>query len=204
MGSCKRSQPREPRREGRQKEGAAHGHWGMRNARNDEKRTKSDHVNRIKSNQIKPNPTKKNWEMSNGGEGDVEQERTEETGAKKVDQGFLRSMKPNQTGLARTTLDWGRTGWIRGGCDRTNRKAKGFNDRNTFFIYDTDKRGLGRSEQCSLMFAYVRLCSLNGRKNVEGAGRGHWGLRRVAAAPAEHQFGQQSCHSCGLRHLFHI
>jgi hypothetical protein len=46
-------------REGRQKEGAAHGHWGMRNARNDEKRTKSDQVNRIKSDQIKPNPTKK-------------------------------------------------------------------------------------------------------------------------------------------------
>src|SRR2546425_12746550 len=58
MGSCKRSQPREPRREGRQKEGAAHGHWGMRNARNVEKQTKSDHVNRIKSDQIKPNQTK--------------------------------------------------------------------------------------------------------------------------------------------------
>jgi hypothetical protein len=29
---------------------------------------------------------------------------------------------------------------------------------------------------CSPMFAYVRLCSLNGKKNVEGATRGHRGL----------------------------
>ena len=28
---------------------------------------------------------------------------------------------------------------------------------------------------CSLMFGYVRLCSLNGRKNVESAARGHRG-----------------------------
>jgi hypothetical protein len=28
--------------------------------------------------------------------------------------------------------------------------------------------------KCSPMFAYVRLCPLNGRKNVEGAARGHW------------------------------
>jgi len=35
-------------------EGAARGHRGMRNGRNDEKRTKSDHVNRIKSDQIRP------------------------------------------------------------------------------------------------------------------------------------------------------
>ena len=77
---------------------------------------------------------------ANGDEGDVEQEPTEETGAKKVDQGFLRSMKPNQTGLARTTLDWGRTGWIRGGSERMNGKAEWLNDRNTCFIYDTDER----------------------------------------------------------------
>ena len=31
---------------------------------------------------------------------------------------------------------------------------------------------------CSLMFAYVRLCSLNGKKNVEGAARGHPGAVR--------------------------
>ena len=33
----------------------------------------------------------------------------------------------------------------------------------------------GNVRLCSPMFAYVRLCSLNGRKNVEGAARGRWG-----------------------------
>src|SRR5260370_28169030 len=49
-----------------------------------------------------------------------------------------------------------------------NGKAKGWSDG---FIYDTDERRsgitLGRTEQSSLMFAYVRLCSLNRRKNNE-------------------------------------
>jgi hypothetical protein len=40
-------------------EGGPHGLRGMRNGRNDEKRTRSDQLNRIKSDQIKPNPTKK-------------------------------------------------------------------------------------------------------------------------------------------------
>src|SRR6266851_218496 len=40
--------------------GATRGHRRMRYGRNDEERTKSDQVNRIKSDQIKPNPTKKN------------------------------------------------------------------------------------------------------------------------------------------------
>src|SRR5260370_23168116 len=31
---------------------------------------------------------------------------------------------------------------------------------------------------CSLMFAYVRLCSLNGKKNVASAARGHPGAVR--------------------------
>src|SRR5437899_1457375 len=31
-----------------------------------------------------------------------------------------------------------------------------------------------RMGKCSRMFAYVRVCSLNGRKNVEGAARGYW------------------------------
>jgi len=43
-----------------QNEGVARGHPGMRNGRNDEKQTKSDHVNRIKSDQIRPNQTKSN------------------------------------------------------------------------------------------------------------------------------------------------
>jgi hypothetical protein len=39
-------------------------------------------------------------------------------------------------------------------------QAKDLSDRNTFFIYDTDKRGLGIEENvrlCSPMFAYVRF-----------------------------------------------
>src|SRR5438309_7821334 len=32
----------------------------------------------------------------------------------------------------------------------------------------------GTVRLCSPMFAFVRLCSLNGRKNVEGAARGYW------------------------------
>jgi|SRR5712692_5803799 len=50
-----------------------------------------------------------------------------------------------------------------------NGNAKGLSDRNTFLICDTDERGSELEENvrlCSLMFAYVRLCSLNGKKNV--------------------------------------
>ena len=48
-----------------------------------------------------------------------------------------------------------------------NAKAEGLSDRNTFFIYDTDERGSGLEENLrlsSLIFAYSRLSSLNGRK----------------------------------------
>jgi len=52
--------------------GAARGHQGVRNGRNDEKRTKSDPRDRIKSDHIKPNPTKsdqKKWTSPDQGAG---------------------------------------------------------------------------------------------------------------------------------------
>jgi hypothetical protein len=61
-------------------------------------------------------------------------------------------------------------------------KAEGLSDRNTFFIYATDERGSGLEENvrlCSPMFAYVRLCSLNSRKTLAAAGRGHCGLQNA-------------------------
>src|SRR5713226_914927 len=91
----------------------------------------------------------------------------------------LRSIKPNPTKkngparikaqavgsrLARTKLDLGRTRCMRGNAERMNGKTKGLCDRNTFYSYDTDGRGLGIWEKSSLIFGYVRLCSLNGKK----------------------------------------
>jgi hypothetical protein len=58
--------------------------------------------------------------------------------------------------LARTDLDLGRGRWTRGNDERMNGKAKGLSDRNTFFIYETDERGLGLEENLrlsSLIFA---------------------------------------------------
>src|SRR6266849_2163959 len=40
--------------------------------------------------------------------------------------------------------------------------------------------------KCSLMFAYVRLCSLNGRKIVESAARGHWGTGKTGRFQISH------------------
>jgi hypothetical protein len=50
---------------------------------------------------------------------------------------------------------------------RMNGQAKGLSDCNTFFIYDTDESRSRLEENVrlnSLMFAYVRLCSLIRRK----------------------------------------
>src|SRR5438445_4535466 len=77
--------------------------------------------------------------------------------------------------LARAKLDLGRGRWMRGGSERMNGQAKDLSDRNTFFICGTDERGLGLAENLrlsSLILAYLRLSSLNGRKNVEGPARG--------------------------------
>ena len=48
-----------------------------------------------------------------------------------------------------------------------NGQAKDLSDRNTFFIYRSEERGSGIKAKCSLISAYVRLCSLDGRKIVE-------------------------------------
>src|SRR5713101_2849165 len=62
--------------------------------------------------------------------------------------------------LARTKLDLGRGRWMRGGSERMNGQAKDLSDRNTFFICDTDERGLRLEENLrlsSLILAYLRL-----------------------------------------------
>ncbi len=82
--------------------------------------------------------------------------------------------------LGRRNFDLGRARWMRGGCDRMNGQAKDLSDRNACFIYDTDERGSGIGGECSLIFAYVRLCSHIGRKNVESPARGHRGRSRIA------------------------
>ena len=71
--------------------------------------------------------------------------------------------------LARTSVDFGRARWMRGNAGRMNGKAKGLSDRNPCFIYDAEEGGLRLEENLrsnSPIFAYVRLCSLNGRKKV--------------------------------------
>jgi hypothetical protein len=100
----------------------------VRNARNGDERTSPDQG---QSDQIKPNPTKKN-------------------GPARIKAQAVGSR------LARTNLHFGRARWMRGNAERMNGKAKGLNDRNTFFIYDTDERGWELEENvrlCSLMFA---------------------------------------------------
>src|SRR6266849_2186812 len=62
--------------------------------------------------------------------------------------------------LARAKLDLGRGRWMRGNAERTNGRAKDLSGRNTFFICDTDERGLGLEENLrlfSLILAYLRL-----------------------------------------------
>jgi len=92
-------------------------------------------ANPIKSDQIKPNPTKKNGPA---------RIKAHAVGSK----------------LARTSIDFGRVRWTRGNAERMNGRAKSLSDRNTFFIYDTDERGWGLEENLrlsSLILAYVRL-----------------------------------------------
>jgi len=72
-----------------------------------------------------------------------------------------------------------------------NAKAEGLSDRSTFFIYDTDERGLGLEENvrlCSPMFAYVRLmgkkCLRHRMVNAVQSCKMHdkrgWGLVQLA------------------------
>ena|SRR6266853_3307087 len=115
--------------------GATRGHRGMRNRRNNEKRTKSDQVNRIKSDQIKSNPAQQNRPV---------RVTVRAVGSK----------------VARRNLEFGRARWIRGNAERINGDAKGLSGRNTCFIYDTDERGSGLGGNLrlnSLILAYLRL-----------------------------------------------
>jgi hypothetical protein len=111
------------------------------------KTTAGNRVNQddpITSDQIKPNPTKKN-------------------GPARIMAQAVRSK------LARTDLDLGRARCRRGNAERMNGKTKGLSDRNTFLIYDTVERGLGLEENLhlsSLKFAYLRISSIIGRKIV--------------------------------------
>ena len=98
--------------------------------------------------------------------------------------------------LARTNLDFGRARWLQGYAQRINGKAKGLSDRNRFFTCFTDERGSGLAENLRLsplIFAYSRLSSLNGRKNVEGP-------RSISrAAPSGSATGWQAdCKTGGL------
>ncbi len=125
--------------------------------KNEPNRIRGIASNPTTSNQIQPNPTKKNGPA---------RIRAQAVGSK----------------LARTSLDLGRARWRRGGSERMNGKAKGLSDRkttpgqgtrptlhgqakdlsdcNTCFIYDEGEResGLeGNLRLNSLKFAYVRL-----------------------------------------------
>jgi hypothetical protein len=85
----------------------------------------------ITSDQIQPNPTKKNGPARIEARAD--------------------GSKP-----ARTNLDFGQGRWPRGNAERMNGNAKCLSDRNTYYIYDTDEHGSGLEENvrlCSLMFA---------------------------------------------------
>ncbi len=121
--------------------GAAHGHLRRGKARNDGKRTKSDQVNRIKSDQTRPNQTKSD----------------QKNGPARIKAQAVRSR------LGQANHDFGRARWMRGNSERMHGQAKDLSDCNTFYIYDTGERESGLAENlrlCSLMFAYVRLCSL--------------------------------------------
>ena len=121
-------------------------------------------ANPMKSDQVKPNPTKSD----------------EKNGPARIKAQAVGSK------LARTSLDMGRARWMQANAERMNEKAEGLGDRNTLFIYDTDERGSGLEEilrLCSLKFAYLRLSSLNGRKNVEPFGGTPNGCDRDGRAP---------------------
>src|SRR5260370_3854525 len=89
----------------------------------------------ITSDQIKPNPTKKNVPA---------RIKARAVGSK----------------LARTNLEVGRTRCLRANAKRMNGNAKCLSDRDTCFIYDTDEHGSGlvaNLRLSSLIFAYLRV-----------------------------------------------
>ena len=83
----------------------------VRNARSGDERTRPDqsqsNQNPTTSDQIKPNPTKKNGPAR------------------------IKAQAVGST-LARTNLDFGRARWMRGNAERINGQAKDLSDRNIF------------------------------------------------------------------------
>ncbi len=130
--------------------------------------TKSSQTNQIqpnqtKSSQIKPNPAK--------------QTKSNQSGSTRIKAPAVGSK------LGRINGDVGRARWVRGNAESMNRRAKWLGDRNTCFVCDAGERGSGIRGKCSLMFAYVRLCSLNLEKNV-------WG--RCARSPGDAKAGMST------------
>ncbi len=94
--------------------------------------------------------------------------------------------------LGRWNFDLGRARWMRGGCDRMNGQTKDLSDRNACFIYDTDERGSGIGGECSLIFAYVRLCSHIGKKMLRA-------LRAATGGVQEGRMRNAEPSKCGVR-----
>src|SRR5258708_27398981 len=91
------------------------------------------------------------------------------------DQSQSNQIRPNQTGLTQTSLDFGPARWMRGNGERMTRNAKCLND---CFTYD---RGSGLEENLrlfSLILAYLRLI---GKKMLRAprAATGECGGRKV-------------------------
>ena len=86
-----------------------------------------------------------------------------------------------------------------------NGQAKDLSDRNTFLICFTDEHGSGLEENvrlCSPMFAYVRLCSLNGKKMLRAlrtATSGRFRIAQFQIADFRLQIGQHRTSDCGLQ-----
>ena len=73
-----------------------------------------------------------------------------------------------------------------------NGQTKDLSDRNACFIYDTDERGSGIGGECSLIFAYVRLCSHIGKKMLRA-------LRAATGGVQEGRMRNAEPSKCGVR-----
>jgi len=72
-----------------------------------------------------------------------------------------------------------------------NGQAKDLSDRNACFIYDTDERGSWIGGECSLIFAYVRVCSHIWKKMLRA-------LRAATAGAPESPNCRLQIGECGL------
>jgi hypothetical protein len=83
---------------------------------------------------------------------------------------------------------------MRGNAERMTRKAKGLNDRNTFFICDTDERRSRLEENLrlsSLILAYSRLMG-------EKCSWPSLGFRRFASFPKRLRTGTSALRTAGV------